>query len=80
MTKELLKATLSDIVSFKSDFATSIIAKLFNSILKKQGYDAKILIREVTMSHTDSDGNVKVHMDVYIDATERDIRKLMSNL
>lgn len=74
------KKNLYDAFSLKTVSGTSIASKFLNVLISKQGYDAKVSIHEVTMSHSDSDGNVRVHLDLYLDASEKDIRKLINQL
>ena len=70
----------SDAILFRTPFATGIISKVINLFIKKQGYDTKASIHEVTVSHSNLDGKIRVHMDLYIDCTEKDIHKIMEGL
>ena len=76
-TKLAVKTEMADLFSLRSSFATSIISKIINRLVRKNGFDAKVTIKEVTASHVDADGRVKLHLDLYVDASERDIRKLI---
>lgn len=80
MDNTLTTRSFGDALSIKSNFATSMISKLIGKFVKKQGYEAEVRIGEMTMSHSDSDGLVKVHLDLYVTTTERDIHKLISKL
>lgn len=75
-----IKRTQNDAIVLRSGFMTGIIAKIISKIIKKQGYSAKVSLHELTMTHTDDDGNVHVHLDLYLDASEKDIRKLLNML
>ena len=57
-----------------------LIAKVISKIIEKQGYSAKVSLHELTMTHADDDGNVHVHLDLHLDASEKDIRKLLNML
>ena len=73
-----VKPQPSDAILFRTPFATDIISGIINLLIKKQGFGAKASVHELTMSHSDSDGKVRVHLDLYLDCTEKDIRKLMA--
>ena len=75
-----IKRTQNDAIVLRSGFMTGIIAKIISKIIEKQGYSAKVSLHELTMTHTDDDGNVHMHLDLYIDAPEKDIRKLLNML
>lgn len=75
-----LKRAQNDAIILRSGFMTGLIAKIISKIIEKQGYSAKVSLHEVTMTHADDDGNVHVHLDLYLDASEKDIRKLLNML
>ena len=75
-----LKRAKNDAIVLRSGFMTGLIAKIISKIIEKQGYSAKVSLHEVTMTHADDDGNVHVHLDLYLDASEKDIRKLLNML
>lgn len=73
-----VKPQPSDAILFRTPFATEIVSGILNLLIRKQGFSAKASIHEVTISHSDSDGRVKVHLNMYLDCAEKDIRKLMA--
>lgn len=75
-----LKRTQNDAIVLRSGFMTGLIAKVISKIIEKQGYYAKVSLHELTMTHADDDGNVHIHLDLYLDASEKDIRKLLNML
>lgn len=75
-----IKRIKNDAIVLQSDLATGAAAAIISMLIKKQGYSAKVSLNEFTMSHSDENGNVHMHVDFYLDASEKDIRKLLNML
>lgn len=78
--KNVLSDARADIALLKSNFATSIISKILNAIIAKQGIDAKVYIHAISIEHADSSKRVKLHLDASVDASEDDIYKLINKM
>lgn len=78
--KNVLSDARADIALLKSNFATSIISKILNAIIAKQGIDAKVYIHAMSIEHADSSKRVKLHLDASVDASEDDIYKLINKM
>ena len=78
--KNVLSDARADIALLKSNFATSIISKILNAMIAKQGIDAKIYIHSMSLEHSDSSKRVKLHLDASVDASEDDIYKLINKM
>lgn len=70
---------MEDMMSIKSSFMNAMISKVANSMIHKAGFEANVRFHGISVEHSDG-GKVQIRADVVVDATEKDIRKLMKNV
>lgn len=70
---------MNDLLFFNSSFATSIISKILTMLTHKAGYDTDIIVKSIAVEHKEGE-RIKLRANVTVDASEKDIRKLIKNI